>query len=578
MMAQQLNVEVISNNVANMSTAGFKRQKATFQDLMYQDLKRVGSTSSDAGTIVPAGIQVGMGVRTAAVTRITAQGNLDITENNYDLAIQGRGYFRIQMPTGDDAYTRAGNFSTSSTGQLVTTDGYTVQPGITIPANTIDVSINSQGLVQVTLAGQTDPQTVGQLELASFQNPAGLDPLGDNLFMESAASGTPTTGTPGADGFGSLLQGYLETSNVDSVAEITNLITAQRAYEMNAKMITATDEMLSVTSIMTRLSFSQTWTLINAVLALWVLFSLTQAEAAVLRPHVSVTGDTVTLGDLFDDAGTASDVIIAAAPRPGAPTAISVSRISQVARRNGIAWRNTQGLTRIVVSRSGIPLAPELIQGALADAIAEEAPTVAAKGLIEVVFTGGTNRLMVTTDETPSLAVEQVAFDNRTGRFRAIVRVPAEAENSQRFRVTGRAFAALDIPVLTQRMSPGDEITEADIDWMRVPATRVSQNIIDDMKDLIGFTPRRGLRPGEPVRSTDVEAPRLVEKGSTVAITYRLANMSLSTRGRALEDGALGDTIRVVNPRSHRTIEVEVTGFNQAQVAPVGPLRVSSLK
>lgn len=248
MMAQQLNVEVISNNVANMSTAGFKRQKATFQDLMYQDLKRVGSTSSDAGTIVPAGIQVGMGVRTAAVTRITAQGNLDITENNYDIAIQGRGYFRIQMPTGDDAYTRAGNFSTSSTGQLVTTDGYTVQPGITIPANTIDVSINSQGLVQVTLAGQTDPQTVGQLELASFQNPAGLDPLGDNLFMESAASGTPTTGTPGADGFGSLLQGYLETSNVDSVAEITNLITAQRAYEMNAKMITATDEMLSVTS------------------------------------------------------------------------------------------------------------------------------------------------------------------------------------------------------------------------------------------------------------------------------------------------------------------------------------------
>lgn len=248
MMAQQLNVEVISNNVANMSTAGFKRQKATFQDLMYQDLKRVGSTSSDSGTIVPAGVQVGMGVRTAAVTRIAAQGNLDITENDYDLAIQGRGYFRIQMPSGDDAFTRAGNFSTSATGQLVTADGYTVQPGITIPSNAIDVSINAQGLVQVTLSGQTDPQTVGQLELAAFQNPAGLDPLGDNLFMESAASGTPTTGNPASDGFGSLLQGYLETSNVNAVSEITNLITAQRAYEMNAKMITATDEMLSVTS------------------------------------------------------------------------------------------------------------------------------------------------------------------------------------------------------------------------------------------------------------------------------------------------------------------------------------------
>tara|TARA_R110002073_G_scaffold208292_2_gene368731 strand:+ start:387 stop:1172 length:786 start_codon:yes stop_codon:yes gene_type:complete len=248
MMAQQLNVEVISNNVANMSTAGFKRQKATFQDLMYQDLKRVGSTSSDSGTIVPAGVQVGMGVRTAAVTRITAQGNLDITENDYDLAIRGRGYFRIQMPSGNDAFTRAGNFSTSATGQLVTTDGYTVQPGITIPSNAIDVSINAQGLVQVTLSGQTDPQTVGQLELATFQNPAGLDPLGDNLFIESAASGTPTTGNPASDGFGSLLQGYLETSNVNAVSEITNLITAQRAYEMNAKMITATDEMLSVTS------------------------------------------------------------------------------------------------------------------------------------------------------------------------------------------------------------------------------------------------------------------------------------------------------------------------------------------
>lgn len=329
---------------------------------------------------------------------------------------------------------------------------------------------------------------------------------------------------------------------------------------------------------MPRLSFSQSWTLINAILALWVLFSITQAEAAVLRPHVSVTGDTVTLGDLFDDAGTASDIVIAAAPRPGAPTAISVSRISQVARRNGIAWRNTQGLTRIVVSRSGVPLAPEITRAALADAIAEEAPAIAAKGLIEVVFTNGADRLMVTDDETPSLAVEQVAFDTRSGRFRAIVRVPEESENAQRFRISGRAYPALDIPVLTHRMSPGDEISEADIDWVRVPATRVSQNIIDDSTDLIGFTPRRSLRPGEPVRNSDVEPPRLVEKGSIVSVTYRLANMSLSTRGRALEDGALGEIIKIVNPRSHRTIEVEVTGTNQAQVTPVGPIRVSALK
>lgn len=328
---------------------------------------------------------------------------------------------------------------------------------------------------------------------------------------------------------------------------------------------------------MTRFSISQSWTLFNALVALWVLFSLTQVEAAVLRSHVSVTGNIVTLGDLFDDAGTAGDIVIAAAPRPGAPTAISVSRISQVARRNGIAWRNTQGLTRIVVSRSGVPLTPELTRTALADAIAEQAPTVAAKGLIEIIMTSGTENLMVTDEETPSISVEQISFDNRSGRFRAIVRVPANSDGAPRFRVTGRAYPALDIPVLTHRMSPGDKITEADVDWVRVPAARVSQNIIDDTASLIGFTPRRSLRPGEPVRNSDVEPPRMVEKGSIVSVTYVLANMSLTTRGRALEDGAMGEIIKIVNPRSHRTIEVEVTGTSKAVITPIGPLRVSSL-
>jgi len=328
---------------------------------------------------------------------------------------------------------------------------------------------------------------------------------------------------------------------------------------------------------MTRFSFSQSWTLFNALVALWVLFSLTQVEAAVLRSHVSVTGDIVTLGDLFDDAGTAGDIVIATAPRPGAPTAISVSRISQVARQNGIAWRNTQGLTRIVVSRSGTPLAPELTKTALANAIAEQVPTVAAKGLIEVILATGVENLMVTEEETPSISVEQVNFDQRSGRFRAIVRVPADAEDAPRFRVTGRAYPALDIPVLARRMSPGDKITEADVNWVRVPATHVSQNIIDDTANLIGFTPRRSLRPGEPVRNSDVEPPRMVEKGSIVSITYVLANMSLTTRGRALEDGAMGEIIKIVNPRSHRTIEVEVTGINRAAITPIGPQRVSSI-
>ena len=214
MMAQQLNVEVISNNIANMSTSGFKRQRAEFQDLLYQNLRRVGTNSSDAGTIVPAGVQVGLGVKTGSVYRIMTQGNLDNTENKLDIAIQGRGYFRVELPSGEDAYTRAGSFQISPDGQLVTADGYTLAPGITIPQEATDITISRDGQVQASIPGQTDAQVVGQIELASFANEAGLDPLGDNLFVETAASGAPTLGTPASTGMGSVLQGFLETSNV----------------------------------------------------------------------------------------------------------------------------------------------------------------------------------------------------------------------------------------------------------------------------------------------------------------------------------------------------------------------------
>jgi len=248
MLAQQLNVEVISNNIANMNTTGFKRQRAEFQDLLYQNLRRVGAASSDAGTIVPSGIQLGAGVKTGSVYRITEQGNLVTTENPYDVAIKGTGYFRVQMPNGEDAFTRAGSFAVSPEGQLVTADGYVVSPGISIPQEAIDVAINAQGEVQAKLPGQVEPQRVGQLELASFFNPAGLEAVGDNLFLETPASGPAQIGVPGAEGFGTVQQGFLETANVNAVSEITTLITAQRAYEMNAKVITTSDEMLSTTS------------------------------------------------------------------------------------------------------------------------------------------------------------------------------------------------------------------------------------------------------------------------------------------------------------------------------------------
>lgn len=245
MLAQQLNVEVISNNIANMNTTGFKRQRAEFQDLLYQTIERVGSTSSDSGTIVPAGVQIGLGVKAAAVYNISEQGSLASTDNPLDIAISGAGYFQVERPNGDTAYTRAGSFQLSPTGVIVTGDGFTVSPAITVPANALQVTINPSGQVLVKLPNVVAETVAGQFQLANFANPAGMDPQGDNLFLETAASGSPTTGVPGATGLGTLQQGFVETSNVNTVTEITNLITAQRAYEMNSKVIQTSDEMLS---------------------------------------------------------------------------------------------------------------------------------------------------------------------------------------------------------------------------------------------------------------------------------------------------------------------------------------------
>ncbi|WP_299003466.1 flagellar basal-body rod protein FlgG [uncultured Caulobacter sp.] len=250
MSAQQLNVEVISNNIANMNTVGFKRQRAEFQDLLYQTIERAGSQSSNDGNIVPTGVQVGGGVKAGSVYRITEQGTPTLTDNPLDVAIQGKGYLQILLPSGETAYTRAGNFSTNDQGQIVTEDGYTVQPGITVPQNAIDVIISKTGTVQVKLDGDPQPQTIGQLQLANFMNEGGLEAIGDNLFLETAASGAANLAAPGQPGFGVLMQRYTEASNVDSVSEITALITAQRAYEMNSKVISTADQMLQTTSQM----------------------------------------------------------------------------------------------------------------------------------------------------------------------------------------------------------------------------------------------------------------------------------------------------------------------------------------
>ncbi|MDR3513300.1 MAG: flagellar basal-body rod protein FlgG [Caulobacteraceae bacterium] len=250
MAAQQLNVEVISNNIANMNTIGFKKGRAEFEDLLYQDVEQAGAQSSSTGTVVPTGIQIGAGVKAGSVYRITTQGSPTQTGNSMDLAINGVGYFQVQLPSGETAYTRAGNFSVNAQGQIVTSDGYQVIPQISIPQGATAITISASGQVQVTTSASTTPQQVGQLQTASFFNEAGLQATGNNLFLQTDASGSPTVGTPDANGLGALMQGYTESSNVDAVSEITSLIVAQRAYEMNSKVITTADQMLSTNSQM----------------------------------------------------------------------------------------------------------------------------------------------------------------------------------------------------------------------------------------------------------------------------------------------------------------------------------------
>ena len=250
MAAQERNVEVISNNIANMRTTGYKRQRAEFQDLLYQAYRRAGSSTSDQGTQVPVGIEIGSGVKTAATPRIMSQGTVTPTEKDLDVASRGEGFFAVQLPDGRTGYTRDGSFERSAEGLLVNVDGYQVQPGITIPDNSNDISISADGVVQAYVGTDSAPTQLGQIQMYRFVNKAGLESAGDNNFIETAASGTAQAGVPNTDGMGNLMQGYLESANVNPVTEIADLIAAQRAYEMNARVITGADEMLSAVSQM----------------------------------------------------------------------------------------------------------------------------------------------------------------------------------------------------------------------------------------------------------------------------------------------------------------------------------------
>lgn len=252
MKAQELTVEVISNNIANMRTTGFKRQRAEFQDMLYDHQRRAGTQNSQQGNLLPVGISIGSGVKIAATSRVMSQGNVLPTDKEYDIAIRGEGFFRITLPDGRTAYTRDGSFERNAEGQIVTADGYALDPAISVPANASAVTISAAGVVQATIPGQTAPQTIGQIQLSRFVNKSGLESIGDNLFLETAASGQAVTTTPNTEGMGSLLQKNLEQSNVTAVSEISDLIAAQRAYEMNARIISAADQMLQSTAQMMR--------------------------------------------------------------------------------------------------------------------------------------------------------------------------------------------------------------------------------------------------------------------------------------------------------------------------------------
>lgn len=245
MAAQQMRVDVISNNLANMSTTAYNARRADFADLQYRQIASPGTITATDGTMLPTGVQIGMGVRAAAVSVVLAQGSLAQTGGDLDLAIEGRGYLEVRLPSGGSAYTRDGGLKRAADGQIVTSEGFAVAPGITIPSDARSLSINPEGEVWAYFDGQVEPEVLGQLNLVGFTNEKGLQAMGSNLYLESAASGAPLSGTPGQNGLGTLRQGYLEESSVDPVREVTELIKAQRGYELNAKVVTAADQMLS---------------------------------------------------------------------------------------------------------------------------------------------------------------------------------------------------------------------------------------------------------------------------------------------------------------------------------------------
>lgn len=314
--------------------------------------------------------------------------------------------------------------------------------------------------------------------------------------------------------------------------------------------------------------------MLGTVPALALALLAGDAEAARLKTDVTVSGPAVTLGDIFDDAGNAAHVVVQDSPAPGLADAISVSRISSLARRNGMDWRNRDGLTQITVKRTGIPVDAEEVRSVLAESLSSRFPALTGASVLEIEFAPGSAPVLVAEDELPSVSVERYNVDTASGRFVAMLRAPAYDTAAPLRRVMGRAYAALDVPVLRDQKTSGDIIRANDIEWRRLPMTRLGQNMITDANRLVGMTPRNGIRPGQPVRVSDVEAPVVVPKNALVTVTFESGTMMLTTRGTAMQGGAVGDIIGVLNSRSRRIIQATVTGPGEAHVGTAGPVQL----
>jgi len=315
-----------------------------------------------------------------------------------------------------------------------------------------------------------------------------------------------------------------------------------------------------------------------ATLALLAAMGLASAaSAAELRPAVTVSGETVTLGDIFDDAGNAASVVVAPAPGPGARAGISVSRISLAARRNGIDWHNDAGLTHIVVARSGVAVPDGDVAAAIASAIEAQSSALPSSSTLQIDFANGMAGVQVADGDEPTVKVEQIAFNHRSGAFTAILRAPAHDMLSPLRRVAGRAYPVTDVPVLTRDMQPGEVVRQQDIDWVRLPSNRVGQNIVTSLDHLVGMSPRRPARAGEPMRVADMQPPLVVAKGTQVDMTFVSGSLTLTARGRALDSGAVGDIVSVLNIRSNRTVQGVVEGPNMVRIDAPGAARAASL-